>query len=84
MLSVGSGSVSSLSQLHIMNAGGHERHDRYDVHDRVFLNCQRDHAREHGYGHVHDYEDSLNREYAGAYAGADVRVSLSCGLRCLQ
>jgi hypothetical protein len=49
------------------------RHDRSDVHDRVFSNCQRDHVRENGYGRVHGYEDSLNRDYAGA----DVRVSLS-------
>ena len=67
-----------------MNAGGHERHDRYGVHDRVFLYCQRDHARENGYGRVHGYEDSLNRDYAGGYAGADVRVSLAWGLRFLQ
>ena len=48
-----------------MNADGHECHDRYDVHDCVFLNCQCDHVRENEYGRVHDYEDSLNRDYVG-------------------
>lgn len=55
----------------IMNAGGHERHDRYNVDDRVFLTCQRDRVRESGYGRVHGYEDSPNREYARGYAGAE-------------
>jgi hypothetical protein len=67
-----------------MNAGVHERHVRYDVHDRVFLHCQRDHVRENGDGRVHGYEDSLNRDYADGYAGADVRVGLSWGLQCLR
>ena len=58
-----------------MNAGGHECHDRYDVDDRVFLNCLCAHVRENEHGRVHDYEDSLNRDYVGGYA--DVRVSLS-------
>jgi hypothetical protein len=70
--------VSSQSQLHITNAGGHECHDRYyDVHDCVFLNCQCDHVRENEYGRVHDYEDSLNCDYVDGYADADVRAILS-------
>ena len=60
-----------------MNAGGHECHDRYDVDDRVFLNCQYAHVRENEHGRVHDYENSLNRDDVGGYADADVRVSLS-------
>lgn len=60
-----------------MNACGHDRHARPDVHDRVFLHCQREHVRENGHGRVHGYERSQNRDYAGAYADADVRVNLS-------
>jgi hypothetical protein len=60
-----------------MNADGHECHDHYDVDDRVFLYCQCAHVRENEHGRVHDYEDSLNRDYAGGYVDADVRVNLS-------
>ena len=64
-----------------MNAGGHERHVRHDVHDRVFLHCQREHVRENARACVHGY-GQLSREHVGGCAGADVRVSLAWGLRC--
>ena len=65
----------------IMNADDHERRGRRDVHDRVFLNCQGEHARENGHARVHGYVQSQSRGHAGGCAGADVRVRLSW---CLQ
>lgn len=67
----------------VMNACGHERHDRPDVHDCVFLICQREHVCENGRGRVHGYEPSQNRDDVGEYAGADVCASLSWCLRYL-
>ena len=65
----------------IMNADGHERRGRRDVHDHVFLYCQREHVRENGHARAHDYGQSQSRGHADGCAGADVRVSLSW---CLQ
>ena len=71
--------------MRIMNACGHDRHARPDVHDCVFLNCQREYVRENGHGRAHGYEPSQSRDYAGGYAGGDVRVNLSwCSSRCLH
>lgn len=73
----GSLSEGTILPRPIMNACGHDHHVRHDVHDRVFLSCQHEHVREHGHGRVHGCEPSQSREYAGGYAGADVRVNLS-------
>jgi len=65
----------------IMHADDHERHGRHDVHDRVFLNFQREHVRENGDARARGYGQSQSCGHAGERAGADVRVSLSY---CLQ
>jgi len=68
----------------IMNACGHECHDRPDGHDCGFLNCQRVHVREREHGCVHDYEHSWNRDYVDEYVGADDRASRSWCPRTLR
>ena len=60
----------------IMNVDDHERRGHRDVHDRVFLRCQREHVRENARAYVHGCGQS-SRGHAGGCAGADVRESLS-------
>jgi len=70
--------------MRIMNADDHERHGRPDVHDRVFLNWQREHARENGHARARGYGQSQSRGHADGCAGADVRGSCSWCLQYLE
>lgn len=69
--------LKRLSPMYIMNADDHERRGRRDVHDRVFLNWQREHVRENGHARARGYGQSQSRGHAGGCAGADVRESCS-------
>jgi hypothetical protein len=59
-----------------MNADDHERRGRRDVHDHVFLNCQREHVHENGDARARGYGQSQSRGHADGRAGADVQRNM--------